>query len=113
MVLRSSGSSTPTRFPAGDTGNVGDGLRLDYERLVVRPLLLPWARDLVGRAQPRAGQHVADLACATGSVARTVAPLVGPSGHVHAFDPSATMLATARYLPPPPGAQAPGRSNGS
>ncbi len=45
-----------------------------------------------------------DIACGTGIVARTVAPLVGVSGRVVAQDISPAMLSVAHSLPQPPGA---------
>jgi ubiquinone/menaquinone biosynthesis C-methylase UbiE len=41
-----------------------------YERYLVPAITTKWADDLVGRAQPCAGENVLDIACGTGIVAR-------------------------------------------
>ena len=41
-----------------------------YERYLVPAITTKWADDLVGRAQPGAGENVLDIACGTGIVAR-------------------------------------------
>ena len=74
-----------------------------YERYSVRYLLGPWASLLVGTAAIRAGEHVLDVACGTGAVARLAAERVGAAGQVTGLDLSAGMLAVARSLPPPAG----------
>lgn len=51
---------------------------------------------LVEAADPRPGDRVLDLACATGIVARAVAPRVGDGGEVVGLDVSPDMLSVAR-----------------
>ena len=51
-------------------------------------------------AQIRAGQHVLDVACGTGVLARAAASRVGPGGAVAGVDPSPVMLAVAAQLAP-------------
>jgi FkbM family methyltransferase len=51
--------------------------------------------DLLGIAP---GEHVLDVGCGTGVVARAVARLVGPNGRVVCCDPSPVMLAVAREI---------------
>lgn len=75
-----------------------------YERFLVPAIFLPWSHELLVRAAPQPGERVLDIACGTGIVVRTVAPLVGPSGRVVAQDISPAMLSVARSLPQPPGA---------
>lgn len=75
-----------------------------YEQFFVPAMFGPFARDLVGRAGVRSGQSVLDLACGTGIVARTAAPVVGAAGRVVALDLRPGMLAAARALPAPAGA---------
>ena len=41
-----------------------------YQRYLVPAITTKWAEDLVGRAQPQAGEDVLDVACGTGVVAR-------------------------------------------
>ena len=53
-----------------------------YERVVVRYILGPWAPLLVDAAGVAAGEHVLDVACGTGVVARVAAKRVGPDGRV-------------------------------
>lgn len=75
-----------------------------YEQFFVPAIFGPWARVLVERASPRSGEALLDLACGTGIVARTAAPLVGPSGRATALDLRPGMLDAAKALPPPEGA---------
>jgi ubiquinone/menaquinone biosynthesis C-methylase UbiE len=75
-----------------------------YERFLVPTVTLPWARDLVGRVGLRPGEHVLDVACGTGAVARVAASAVGDGGRVAAVDVNHEMLAVGRSLPPPAGA---------
>jgi ubiquinone/menaquinone biosynthesis C-methylase UbiE len=67
-------------------------------------LFMPWAHLLLEHAQPLPGERVLDLACGTGTVARLVAPIVGPAGKVVALDIHSGMLAIARARPVPEGA---------
>lgn len=55
----------------------------------------PWARNLLRRAQVRAGETVLDVASGLGTVAHLAAAAVGPSGKVVASDISGPMLARA------------------
>lgn len=67
-----------------------------YEDFLVAHMFRPFARDLVARAAPQAGERALDVGTGTGVVARLVAPLVGATGSVTGLDPSAPMLAVAR-----------------
>jgi SAM-dependent methyltransferase len=67
-------------------------------------MFTPWANVLLEVARPQPGERVLDVACGTGIVARTVAPMVGPNGRVAGLDVNAAMLAVARSLPPVQGA---------
>jgi ubiquinone/menaquinone biosynthesis C-methylase UbiE len=75
-----------------------------YERVLVPAVLKPLTGEVVELAAPREGERVLDLACGTGIVARTVAPLVGTSGSVVGVDVLPPMLGVARSIPPPDGA---------
>jgi ubiquinone/menaquinone biosynthesis C-methylase UbiE len=75
-----------------------------YERFLVPTVTLPWARDLVGRVGLCPGEHVLDVACGTGAVARLAASAVGDGGRVAAVDVNQEMLAVGRSLPPTGGA---------
>ena len=72
----------------------------NYERYLVSTIFSPWAAHLADFAAPRLGEHVLDVACGTGIVARLVAGRVGPKGRVVGLDSSAAMLAEARSLSP-------------
>jgi ubiquinone/menaquinone biosynthesis C-methylase UbiE len=64
-------------------------------------LFIPWSRMLLEYAAPQPGERVLDLACGTGTVARQVAPLVGPHGKVVGLDINPAMLTVARNHPAP------------
>jgi SAM-dependent methyltransferase len=66
-----------------------------YESYMVPTLFAPWASCLVRAASPRPGEHVLDVGCGTGIVARLIAPDVGPTGRVVGLDLNPDMLAVA------------------
>lgn len=70
----------------------------NYDKQLVPLLFQPWADDLVGRVSPQPGERVLDVACGTGVVARTAAPLVSESGTVVGLDVNADMLAVAQQV---------------
>jgi ubiquinone/menaquinone biosynthesis C-methylase UbiE len=74
-----------------------------YEQYNVSALFKDWAQDLVETAAVRAGERVLDVACGTGIVGRTVAPVVGESGEVVGIDVNEGMIGKARSVPPPLG----------
>lgn len=67
-----------------------------FEEFFGRSLFIPWTEVLLEYADPRPGERVLDVACATGIVARQVAPRVGGDGEVVGVDISPEMLAVAR-----------------
>ena len=67
-----------------------------YEDFLVPLQFRIFAEDLVARAAPQPGERVLDLACATGIVARLIAPRVAPGGGVTGLDVSPAMLGVAR-----------------
>lgn len=69
-----------------------------YERELVPAVFGAWAPILVDLAQPRPGDHVLDLTCGTGVVARTAAKRVGPTGAVVGIDLNPGMLSVARSV---------------
>lgn len=69
-----------------------------YEGFFVPAMFAPLASVLVRRANPRPGERLLDIACGTGIVARTVAPIVGDGGRVVGLDLSPDMLAVARSV---------------
>ena len=74
------------------TGNAAE----TYERYVVPTLFVPWAQDLMKRAELRAGDRVLDIASGTGVVARHAAERVGDDGKVAGVDLNEGMLEVAR-----------------
>ena len=69
-----------------------------YQRYLVPAITAKWAEDLVGRAQPRTGEAVLDVACGTGVVARLAGKRMA-QGCVTGLDLNKGMLAVARTLP--------------
>jgi ubiquinone/menaquinone biosynthesis C-methylase UbiE len=69
-----------------------------YEKFMVPGMFRHWAERLVQTAAPRPGEHVLDVACGTGVVARAVAPLVGAKGRVAGLDIDAGVIEVARRL---------------
>lgn len=67
-----------------------------YERFMVPTLFGPWASVLVRIANPAPGEHVLDVGCGTGIVARQVARRIGRSAKVCGIDVSPLMLQVAR-----------------
>ena len=67
-----------------------------YESFFVPAMFAPLATLLLERMNPQPGDHVLDVACGTGIVARHSADMVGAGGHVVGLDPSPAMLAVAR-----------------
>ena len=67
-----------------------------YERFMVPSLFAPWSSHLIQRANPQPGEHVLDIACGTGIVARNVAPRVGSQGIVIGLDANPDMISMAR-----------------
>jgi len=76
----------------------------NYEKNIVTYTMSPFAAILLEHANPQPGEHVVDVACGTGVVARQTAPRVGATGTVVAVDVNPAMLSIARSLPAPEGA---------
>src|SRR5262245_42633056 len=66
-----------------------------YERYV-RLIMEPWVRCLVDVAALRPAEHVLDVACGPGFVARVAAHRVGLEGRVVGVDLNASMIEAAR-----------------
>ena len=69
-----------------------------YERFMVPAMFARWATILLELVAPQPGERVLDLACGTGIVARTVAPMVQPGGEVFGVDFNPAQIATARSI---------------
>jgi ubiquinone/menaquinone biosynthesis C-methylase UbiE len=70
-----------------------------YERCVARYILGPWAPLLVDAVCLAEGEHVLDVACGTGVVARAAAKRVGCAGRLVGVDLNPAMIGVARSLP--------------
>lgn len=71
-----------------------------YDELFVPALFEEWAPRVVDAARVAPGEHVLDVACGTGIVARHAADRVGPSGAVVGLDANAGMLTVAARRAP-------------
>ncbi len=71
-----------------------------YEQMLVPALFKEWTQHLADAAGIRQGQHVLDVACGTGILARTVAGHVGSGGSVSGLDINPAMLAVAKQISP-------------
>jgi ubiquinone/menaquinone biosynthesis C-methylase UbiE len=69
-----------------------------YERFMVPGIFARWSRVLLEQVVPQPGERVLDLACGTGIVARTAAPMVQPGGEVFGVDMNPAQIATARSI---------------
>ena len=69
-----------------------------YQSVLVPVIFEPWAREMIQRANPQAGEHVLDLACGTGVVTRQVAKLARGQASLVGVDHSDEMLDVAREL---------------
>jgi SAM-dependent methyltransferase len=67
-----------------------------YENYMVPPLFAPWALRLIEAANPQPGEHVLDVACGTGIVARKVAAHLGSKQGIVGIDLNPDMLRVAR-----------------
>jgi SAM-dependent methyltransferase len=71
-----------------------------YEGLFVPALFQQWASRIADAAQIRPDQHVLDVACGTGVLAREIAARLGERVHITGVDASPGMLAVAREIAP-------------
>src|SRR5262245_5790414 len=67
-----------------------------YENYMVPALFAPWSAHLIRSANVQPGEHVLDVACGTGVVARHIAPHVGSQGMVIGLDLNPEMLGVGR-----------------
>ena len=65
---------------------------------MVPAMFARWAKVLLELVAPQPGERVLDLACGTGIVARTAAPMVQPGGEVFGVDINPAQIATARSI---------------
>ena len=67
-----------------------------YENYMVPGLFAPWSSHLIQIANPQLGEHVLDVACGTGIVARQIASHVGPRGIIIGLDLDPDKIDVAR-----------------
>lgn len=67
-----------------------------YEEFFVPALFIDWPAPIIDAARIKPGQHVLDVACGTGILARAAAERVGPDGAVVGVDINEGMLAVAK-----------------
>ena len=84
---------------ASDWDIAGGSIAENYERYLVPTIFAPMAVDLLDVVEPGAGDHILDVACGTGIVARLAAERVGPTGGVVGLDFLPDMLDYARSQP--------------
>ena len=72
----------------------------NYERYFVPAIGAPLAVDLLELAALRTGEHVVDVACGTGVVAKAAASRVGATGSVAGVDLNPGMLTVAEETTP-------------
>jgi ubiquinone/menaquinone biosynthesis C-methylase UbiE len=75
----------------------------NYQRYFVPAIATPVSAGLLNAADLRPGEHVLDVACGTGVIARLAAALVGPRGSVTAIDVAPDMITVAESTPAPAG----------
>jgi ubiquinone/menaquinone biosynthesis C-methylase UbiE len=88
-----------TEPTASDWDIRGGSVAGNYERYLVPAIFAPIAVDFLNIVKPRSGDHVLDVACGTGIVARLAAERVGTTGRVVGLDFLPDMLNQARSLP--------------
>jgi ubiquinone/menaquinone biosynthesis C-methylase UbiE len=71
-----------------------------YEQELVQPLFRPFAEAALDAVAPRAGEHLLDVACGTGIVARLARSRVGSGGRVVGVDINPGMVGVARSVAP-------------
>jgi ubiquinone/menaquinone biosynthesis C-methylase UbiE len=83
-----------------DRGQVNTSAAEVYEEFFVPALFGEWGSRVAEAAHLQAGQHVLDVACGTGVLARVAAERVGSQGEVVGLDINEGMLAVARRKAP-------------
>jgi ubiquinone/menaquinone biosynthesis C-methylase UbiE len=83
-----------------DKGQVTRNAAEVYEEFFIPALFQQWPSRVADAADVQPGQHVLDVACGTGILARTVVERVGPFGSVVGLDVNEGMLAVAKRKAP-------------
>ncbi|WP_164478671.1 class I SAM-dependent methyltransferase [Mycolicibacterium stellerae] len=76
-----------------------------YQRIFVPLIAEPVSRDLLRVAHLQAGEHVLDVACGTGHIARAAAERVGGTGSVTGIDIAPDMIQVAKTVRVPSSAR--------
>jgi|SRR5688572_7243713 SAM-dependent methyltransferase len=71
-----------------------------YEAFFVPALFEQWSVPMLDTAKVRDGDHLLDVGCGTGVLARTAFDRVGPSGSVVGVDNNPAMLTVAKQIAP-------------
>lgn len=71
-----------------------------YEEFFIPALFADWPARVLAAVEARAGDHLLDVACGTGVLAREAVRTVAPGGSVAAIDINEGMLAVARAKSP-------------
>jgi ubiquinone/menaquinone biosynthesis C-methylase UbiE len=79
---------------------VSDDAAVIYEQKFVPALFGSWAPKVADAAGIGLGDHVLDVACGTGALAREASKRVGPEGSVTGLDLNEGMLAVAKRVQP-------------
>ncbi len=79
---------------------VSDAAAVVYEQKFVPALFGSWPPVVAETVNIQSGDHVLDVACGTGVLAREALKRVGPSGSVTGLDLNEGMLAVARQMQP-------------
>lgn len=79
-----------------DRGQVAATAAETYETFFLPALFQQWAVPLLDAAKVSSGDHMLDVGCGTGVVAREAISRVGQEGRVVGIDPNEGMLAVAR-----------------
>lgn len=74
-----------------------------YEAYLVPNIFGPWADLVISEAGLTEGQRVLDIACGSGTAARSAAAVIGPNGAVIGVDLDEAMIAVARGIAVSPG----------
>ncbi|OUS07822.1 hypothetical protein A9Q96_04785 [Rhodobacterales bacterium 52_120_T64] len=81
---------------ANSKWQVSGGAAERYEENLVPVIFVPWAQELLNRAELIVGEAVLDAACGTGVVARMASDRVGPDAKVVGADINVGMLNVAK-----------------
>lgn len=92
--------SAKTRLMATETFHISDEQAEAYEDRFVPALFRQWVEPVLGAAEVGPGDHLLDVACGTGVVARAAAGQVSPGGTVTGVDLNPAMLGVARRVAP-------------